>query len=92
MSPPLCLFRVLLLHSSKAIAKEAAQVRACFGWPSPDPGLGPVIELAGDHFPRSLNLIGIGETLGSCGIAAKEAPPAFLEIEQSPAPLGMKMC
>lgn len=52
-----------------------------FGRPSPYPGSRPVAELDGRHLHGSFNLIGIGKTLASEGIASKEAPPAFLEIE-----------
>ncbi len=49
--------------------------------PTPDPGLGPQIELPGGNAGGLLDLIGIGEALPSEGIAAEEPPPAFLQIE-----------
>jgi hypothetical protein len=52
-----------------------------FERPSPYPGSRPVVELDGRHLHGSFNLIGIGITLASEGIASREAPPAFLEIE-----------
>ena len=58
-----------------------------FGRPSPYLGSRPVVELDGCHLHGSFNLIGIGKTLASEGIASKEAPPAFLEIEPA-CPLG----
>lgn len=52
-----------------------------FGRPSSYPGSRPVVELDGRHLHGSFNLIGIGKTLASEGMASKEAAPAFLEIE-----------
>jgi hypothetical protein len=40
-----------------------------------------VIELSRRHLHRSFNLISIGKTLAREGIAAEQAPPAFLQIE-----------
>ena len=62
-----------------------------FGRPSPYPGSRPVVELDGCHLHGSFNLIGIGKTLASEGIASKEAPPAFLEIEPA-CTLGNEVC
>lgn len=54
---------------------------APLGRPSPDPGLGSVVELFGGHLHRSLDLTGIGKALTGERIAAEEPPPTFLEIE-----------
>ena len=51
------------------------------GRPSPNPGVGPQIELSGGHASGLLNLIGVGKALSSQGITTEEAPPAFLQIE-----------
>ena len=51
------------------------------GWSSPDPGLGPQIELLGGHTCGLLDLFGIGEALASQRVPAKKAPPALLQIE-----------
>ena len=85
-------FRLLLLCSSKTVTKETAQMAPCFGWASPNPWFGSSIELCCGHAHRLLALIGIGTTLSSERITAEEAPPAFLQIEQSRAPLGMNTC
>lgn len=51
------------------------------GRPSPDPGLGPSIELCCRHAPGLVDLGRIGKALTSQRIAAKEPPPALLQIE-----------
>ena len=62
---------------------------ARFGRSSPDPGFGPVVELRRCHLHRSLDLISIGETLSSEGIATEETSPALLQIEPA-GPFGNK--
>ena len=47
----------------------------------PDPGLGSQVELSSGDAGGLLDLRGIGKTLPSQSIAAKEAPPALLQIE-----------
>ncbi|GHO99832.1 hypothetical protein KSF_098800 [Reticulibacter mediterranei] len=59
------------------------EVAARLGRPSPGPRIGSMVELHRGDLHRSLDLTGIGKTLASEGIAAEEAPPAFLEIEPS---------
>ncbi|EFH88887.1 hypothetical protein Krac_10393 [Ktedonobacter racemifer DSM 44963] len=71
----------LLLNSSKAVRKETVQVASRFGRPSPDPRFGSPIELRRGDAHRSLDLMSIGKTLASEGIASEEAPPPFLQIE-----------
>ena len=51
------------------------------GRPSPDPWLGPQIELLGGNACSLLDLLGIGEALASQRVPAKKAPPALLQIE-----------
>jgi hypothetical protein len=70
-----------MLYSSKAVTKETMQMAPGLGRSSPDPRLGAPVELRRGHACRLLELIGIGKTLSSERIAAKEAPPAFLQIE-----------
>jgi len=72
---------VLVLYSSKAVTKETMQMASCFGRPSPDPRFGSPIELRRGYLHRLFDLIGIGKTLSSKGIASEEAPPALLQIE-----------
>jgi hypothetical protein len=57
---------------------------------SPDPGFGPQVELSGGNAGGLLDLLGVGKTLPGERIAAEEAPPTLLEVEQSRAPVGMK--
>ncbi len=71
----------LVLGSLNTITKETAVVSVILGWPSPDPGLGAPVELRGGHPGGLLDLLGIGKTLPSKRIAAKEAPPSLLQIE-----------
>ena len=51
------------------------------GGTSPDPGVGPQIELSGGHASSLRNLIGVGKTLPGKRITTEEAPPALLQIE-----------
>ena len=52
-----------------------------FGWTSPDPWLGPSVELLGSDTSGLLDFLGIGKTLPGQGIAAEEPPPALLQVE-----------
>jgi hypothetical protein len=72
---------LLLLRSLKAITKESAVVAVILGRSTPDPRLGAPIELSGGDARGLLNLVGVGETLSSQGIATEEPPPAFLEVQ-----------
>jgi hypothetical protein len=70
-----------VLYSSKTVTKETMQMASCFGRPSPDPRFGSSIELRRGCLHRLFDLIGIGKTLSSKGIASEEAPSALLQIE-----------
>lgn len=59
------------------------------GKPSPDPGLGPRVELRGSYAPSQVHLARIGKALTSQRVATKEPPPALLEIKPA-GPFGMK--
>ncbi len=48
---------------------------------SPDPGLGPQVELSGRDAGGLLDLLGIGKTLPGERIAAEEPPPTLLQVE-----------
>jgi hypothetical protein len=72
---------LLVLYSSKAITKEATEVAARFGRASPDPRLGPVVELLGRHLHCSFNLRCVRKALTCKRITTEEAPPPLLEIE-----------
>ena len=52
-----------------------------FGRPTPDPGCGPSVELLRGDARGLLDLFGVGKALPGQRIAAKEAPPALLQIE-----------
>jgi hypothetical protein len=73
----------LVLCSLNPITKETAIVAMILGRPSPDPGLGPSIELCSRHAPGLVDLSRIGKTLARQRIAAKEPPPALLQVEPS---------
>ncbi len=51
------------------------------GRTSPDPGLGPQVELSRRDAGSLLDLLGIGKALPGERITAKKPPPAFLQIE-----------
>jgi len=48
---------------------------------SPDPWFGPPVELSSRDAGSLLDFLGIGKALPSQRIAAKEAPPALLQID-----------
>jgi hypothetical protein len=54
---------------------------SCFGRTSPDPRLGPAVELRRGHSRCLFNLISISKTLPSERITAEEPPPALLQVE-----------
>lgn len=70
-----------MLRSLKAIRKEAAIVAMILGRSTPDPGIGTPVELSCGEASGLLNLVGVGKTLSSQGIAAEEPPPALLQVE-----------
>jgi hypothetical protein len=72
---------VLLLCSLNAVTKETATVTRSFRRSSPDPRLGPTVQLHGGDAGSSLNFFGISERLTSQRITAIESPPAFLHIQ-----------
>src|SRR5215469_9004441 len=72
---------VLVLRSLNAITKESAIMAVIFGRPTPDPRFGPSVELLRRDASGLLDLFGVGKALPGKRIAAKEAPPALLQIE-----------
>jgi len=54
---------------------------SCLGRSSPDPGLGPPIELHGRYAGGALDLVSIGKALSGERIAPKQTPPALLQVE-----------
>jgi hypothetical protein len=72
---------VLVLHSSKAVRKESAQMAPRFRRSSPDPRFGSVVELLRGGLPCPVNLVSIGKTLVGERVTAEEAPPALLQIQ-----------
>jgi hypothetical protein len=71
----------ILLHSLKAITKEATVVAMVLWRPTPDPRFGSPVELSRRDASGLLNFIGIGKALPSQGIASEEAPPALLQVQ-----------
>jgi hypothetical protein len=72
---------LLVLSSLNTITKESAIAAMILGRTSPDPGVGPQVELRGRHTSGLFDLFGVGKALASEGIAAEEPPPALLQIE-----------
>src|SRR6266567_9214922 len=73
--------QLLVLRSLNTITKESAIPAMILGRTSPDPGVGPQVELRGRHTSGLFDLFGVGKALASEGIAAEEPPPALLQIE-----------
>ena len=82
---PIGLWRLLghalVLCSLNPITKKTPTVARRLGRTSPDPGLGPRIELSRRHAPRLLDLAGIGKALSSQSIPPEKSPPALLQIQ-----------
>ena len=76
--PPPHMLHSLVLHSLKAVTEETPTVPRGLRRASPDPGLGPQVELSGRDARGLLDLFGIGKTLSSQGITAEEPPPTLL--------------
>jgi len=72
---------LLMLRSLNAVTKESAIMAVILGWPSPDPGFGPSVELLGSDTGGLLDLLGVGEALPGQRITAEKPPPALLQIE-----------
>jgi hypothetical protein len=70
-----------MLRSLNAVRKEPSMVATSLGRPSPNPGLGPSVELRGSYAPGQVDLARVGKALTGEGIAAEETPPAFLQVE-----------
>jgi hypothetical protein len=70
-----------MLHSSKTVDKVASELSVWRWRPAPDPGLGPRVEVLGRHAGRQIDLRGVSERLARERLAAKQPPPAFLQIE-----------
>ena len=63
----------LLLCSLNTVTKEATPVTRRLGWASPDPRLGPMVQLCCGEAGRLLNFFGISERLPCQRIAPEEA-------------------
>ena len=70
-----------MLRSLKTVTKETPVVSRYLWRASPDPWFGPQVELSSRDAGSLLDFLGIGKALPSQRIAAKEAPPALLQIE-----------
>src|SRR5262249_31122529 len=79
-SLPRCHKRVVH-HSSKAVDNTTTQVAVWWRWAPPDPGVGSGVEVLRGNARRLVDLLGIGEVLAGEGLAAEEAPRAFLQDE-----------
>ncbi len=71
----------LVLRSLNPITKDSAMITGYLRWASPDPGVGPPIELRSSDAGGLLNLFGIGKALPSECVTTEEPPPALLQIE-----------
>jgi hypothetical protein len=71
----------LVLCSLNPVIKGPAPMAMGRRRSSPDPVLGASIELRGGHTPGQVNFTRVGKALTSEGIAAKEPPPALLQIQ-----------
>jgi hypothetical protein len=68
-------------RSAKAIDKTATE-RAVWGrWAAPDPGLGVAIELGGSDAGDVGDIVVVSQGLTGKRFAAKDAPPAFNEMQ-----------
>ncbi len=79
-----------MLSSLNPITKETTIAAMILRWASPDPGLGPQVELRGGDAGRLRNLLGRGLALPGERIAAEEPPPALRAALSQQAPVGMK--
>ncbi len=83
----------LVLHSSKAIGKEATPIARRLGWASPHPGFGSQVKLSSGDARGLCNLRGIGKTLACQRITPEETPTdpyqPSCRLSQH-APVGMK--
>ncbi len=70
-----------MLHSLKAVTEETPTATRRLRRSSPDPGLGPQVELSGRDASGLLDLFGIGKTLTRQGITAEEPPPTLLQVQ-----------
>jgi hypothetical protein len=74
-------FPILVLRSLNPVTKDTPIMTMILGRASPDPRLSSPVELSRPDTRRLLDFRGGGETLSSQGIAAEQAPPAFLQIQ-----------
>src|SRR5215203_415865 len=77
----------LVLRSSKAVHEDPWLVAWGRWWAAPHPRPGTGIELAGRHPGGQGDLLRGGKRLAGKGFAAKQPPPALLQIQPA-GPLG----
>src|SRR6266496_1688039 len=77
----------LTLRSSKAVDEDPPSVAWGRWWAAPHPRAGAGVELAGRHPGVQGDLLGSGKRLPSKGLAAKQPPPALLQVQPA-GPLG----
>ncbi len=75
------LYHAIVLSSLNAVTKEVTSLATRLGRTSPDPGLGPQVELSSRDAGGLCDLLGISKALTSQRIAAEETPPTLLQIE-----------
>jgi hypothetical protein len=80
---PMLSWGILLLMrcSSKAVHKPATELPWRGRRPTPDPGLGMPIEVGGGELGNNGNVFAGGQGGAGKGFAAKDAPPAFDQIQ-----------
>src|SRR5829696_5435102 len=75
------IFFNLMLRSLDAVGEGVASVAWGRRWATPHPRSGAGIELTGRHPGRQRDLLGSGKRLAGKGLAAKQPPPALLQIQ-----------
>ena len=70
-----------MLRSLDAVGEGVASVAWGRRWAAPHPWSGAGIELTGRHPGRQRDLLGSGKRLAGKGLAAKQPPPALLQIQ-----------
>jgi hypothetical protein len=81
----------LMLRSSKVIYEDSPSMAWGRWWATPHPRAGAGVEPAGRHPGRQGDLARASEGLPGQGLAAKQPPPALLQVQPA-GRLGMKAC
>src|SRR5271169_2763352 len=70
-----------MLCSLNAVTKESTTMTRRFRRSTPNPRLGPTVQLSCGDAGSSLNFFGISKRLTSQRIPSEEAPPPFLHVQ-----------